>query len=847
MDPEKLAPATDVILDTPPWDEWLTLTSGWPPDEQQKFLATLKAEAADLFQGTPDITLEAAQTDAILNLLFKSTSTKLEKAVQHAFRNALHQGHDSLRWKAAMPSYRLSVEHLKTTIDPKIFALRDCANRIADRLQKELIAVSSSTPATVAGAVLASAALFGGMSRWEDIESLFYCEDFVSEGGIVRGRFKNSEGKFERIWFVDGYTELLLLKFRSNNGLPVAAKNKEKPDNASTCKDALRAVAEAIKIKKDDRELFCNRLTALGLSRSMTTVPGYQLAYLSQRQTVTSSSDGEWTTFLTGRFVESRTDSAESRQPQSAEHEDSHVEPPTSVPVETLISDNVQGDEYSGRGRQIYKVLKALCAQGSSLTILDACNQLRTLSTSSSAWPIETLLKEWTIDQLERARKARGSPATVLRYFCTLCHPLIAAAGDFDFTEVDELSLISMFNFALGSVESESEAYRLTRRLRAFYPFLRQQFPELPAKLDFREIENAVWTKTSRVKTRFAFERDYLNARAALVDARSPRKLNRRRLARIAGMIAYRLGLRKTEIANLSIQDFWDGPYPILMVRPSQWGRLKSVESVRPLPLLAFLDADELDELRAFVAERKSIGIPTDALLTDLENGRPLSGATLINPFIEELRRLSGDSSLTAHSLRHGFVNLTLLRCHIAEGLTFPSEIDSLQCDRYKRSSCLEMCQHLMQRMIGDALDFQWLFAISRLVGHLSPATTLRNYIHVLELITHRMRVREAAIITIAQAAAIYGVTPQRFYQILEEKKVPVDSANLTTLMPIFRERLGSFPSTELLAVPPETPPIKEPEKVSDIQFKEEKAKRMAMIADFLRAIPNSAGGELPE
>jgi hypothetical protein len=239
--------------------------------------------------------------------------------------------------------------------------------------------------------------------------------------------------------------------------------------------------------------------------------------------------------------------------------------------------------------------------------------------------------------------------------------------------------------------------------------------------------------------------------------------------------------------------DFQDGDLPELVIRPSKWGRLKSRQAERRIPLLAFMDSGEIDMLRTLHAYRSENGLPSEVMLTDHSEGRPLDGTMLFRPFLKALREVSGQA-YGAHALRHGFANFTLVRFHIAQGLELPRTIYAFQGPRFEKAACLKLVAVLSGRPTGQPIDMQFLYALARLLGHLSPSTTIRSYVHILDMLVCLLRQREQPKITVDHVASLMGVTYQRVQQLLVGDAIPTRSARVEDFLKILRKRSSEFP-----------------------------------------------------
>ena len=775
-----------------PWVAWLELTSSWHQSDGEKFLSCLLEHSPHIYAGTPGLVLGMDHTDKVLDALLLGTSGGRRKQIQHAFRTGLSNGNQSDIWSAALPAYRLAVEHSRTTLDPMLFSMRDLAMGIEESMLSRLPDLVDEGPEILAGVVLAGAVLWGDIRSPAHLDAIHRCSQFSFEGGILRAHLFWQEGA-TWAWCVPDGMQLLLHAFKDRHGLPMSAAVEKEKGAPLESKSVLRTLAAALGLPKQIRNALVDSPHRLSLGRNLTILPSYLVAYLQGLGTATPLDNQEWCRFLTGNGLpdERVPPQAQATTPACVDRDPSDGEggefenPTEEVP-----------DESANRGEAVLNVLKVLAVHGSALTIQDAIKSLQALN-ATNWWPIEHILRDWAVDQLALAQRKRGAPSTLLKYFNALRAPLCAMVEDYDIRQADGQSLLELFDAVLGCAASPGARHFLTYRLKEFYRYCQDKFPDMARGVDFRELDNAVFNHQAAVRTAFPLEDDFRGATDRLIGKSNFVDLpERAQCSLLAGTLAYRCGLRKTEITNLRIMDIQDGNQPEIVVRASQWGRLKSAQAERRIPLRAFLEADELGRLRAFLSRRAEVALPSEALLTDHPEGRPLKGDTLFRSFLEALREASGGGG--AHSLRHAFGNFTLIRFHIADGLECPEAIFALHGYRFKKNACLKMVTALLGREAGQPVKFQYLYALAKLLGHLSPQTTLRNYVHVLDLLVFLLRRRVQPEITVEQAAALAGVSNQRAYQILNRKGIGTRDADVGVFLRIMRERSGEFPPCTL-------------------------------------------------
>lgn len=190
-------------------------------------------------------------------------------------------------------------------------------------------------------------------------------------------------------------------------------------------------------------------------------------------------------------------------------------------------------------------------------------------------------------------------------------------------------------------------------------------------------------------------------------------------------IVCARFGLRIGEAVGLNRDDWLDNAGTTTVLVRSNWTRpLKTSRSRRQVPLieaLTPLEQEVIDKVLWDWVHRKC------ALSTPLLPGvsresfprmKNLIGASLI----ADIKLVTRHDSSTVHMLRHGFgmrVMSILLSVELDPGVTLTPLL-------------VESTRRLL--LASSQMDRRALWAVARLLGHASPAMTLRAYIHCVYL-----------------------------------------------------------------------------------------------------------------
>lgn len=200
----------------------------------------------------------------------------------------------------------------------------------------------------------------------------------------------------------------------------------------------------------------------------------------------------------------------------------------------------------------------------------------------------------------------------------------------------------------------------------------------------------------------------------------------RQRRMRLLIVLAFRFGMRRTEILFLRAGDVDLQGEGRIHIRPYPGHTLKTGFSKRSLPIAPLLN----DQERAWLAEA-----------CDLANCKGGAKALLIpkrqhdtlpRDAIDLLRKVGDDRRLKLHHLRHSFGSWMLVKVvcarHPEWAELFKGHPETYQ--EMSNSSALVGTVLKPQRAAGDFL------VIPRMLGHSSYEVSLTNYVHTLDLVT---------------------------------------------------------------------------------------------------------------
>jgi site-specific recombinase XerD len=335
--------------------------------------------------------------------------------------------------------------------------------------------------------------------------------------------------------------------------------------------------------------------------------------------------------------------------------------------------------------------------------------------------PVRSALREWTMHVLRHEASGRVSKG----YAPRTARDYLRALGDV-FQDYDDCPLTvearSLEHHVLGAIanlrgRSQIDAVKAVQSFQRFANARREQ----PIELELSEFR-----QDPIVPADLVLPEAYELARMALAGAGE---------SDLAAMLVlmFRSGLRLDEVVALRVGDVCThGDRVELVVEANDERALKTKTSRRILPLDVLLDRAELDELLERVRSRKAMSVPdVEAWLFGPALAVSPPAARAVGRQLDDCLSVAVGSNRASHyHLRHSFASFllaTLLLPQDVDEPTIPARLSPvLSPARFRR---------VADRLLGDQrLGASSLHAVSQLLGHTGPGTTIRHYCHLLEL-----------------------------------------------------------------------------------------------------------------
>jgi integrase len=392
----------------------------------------------------------------------------------------------------------------------------------------------------------------------------------------------------------------------------------------------------------------------------------------------------------------------------------------------------------------------------------EAIDALANEHTSDSA---ATTYLDWAVNCLDGA-SASGKPVSLVtarRRILAALPRLLALLGDNDPSKLDTPELEDGYWEIVVSAERSPDMRDLVGGLRDFHSYLVKNHGKAQI-LDDKDIFGGDDGLRPVDANLLSFD-EYAGSMAVLdrmVSERVPPALIRS--ARIAMMLAFRVGLRRMEVFGLRRDDIKVAPDLVAVIRPHGERGLKTNNARRLLPLFVFLPQKERIELQAQV----DAAAGQRYLFPEFSKASRLSWIDRVcDLVVRALRQVTRDKTLTLHHLRHAFGSWTYLRLRAAALPEVISHFDHLPETRRALQTGKRLGVLLTGR--GNQPTRSLAHQVGMLLGHSSAFVSLTHYVHVSDIILGAIVRRQVAAIPHPVLVSASGLSTSPAYAALEE------------------------------------------------------------------------------
>ena len=641
-----------------------------------------------------------------------------------------------------------------------LHSFRQVETALLNRLQEEL------KPDQMCDAILCSTIINGGVVSCPMLCAISSIDAASISGfaGELRATLRIPIDKSEyteQIWYPDALTSVLLTRALKQPGTFPASVATLEPTHLPA------RITEAFD-KLGLPSVDCSDLLRAAHVALTLSVPAYIAAYLADELPCQSLPDD-----VLRRLCGWRRESPEKTQTTS--------EGASTSCHRDFIDVDVSYDPRAAKADQIkiINTVLALLDKDSKHPIEKIDKEIR--PHGKGLWPISRLLLEWTKwhlggndDDPHLSGKKRIENSSAARYLRTIARHLITLAEDENLLEMEAEDFESLYELSAARVVRRKERDYFWGRITSFHRFL--TLAGAPS-LDIRELDGFEAAGAHRVSANLVGEPDFQAFKRSVMAADGWGLDTPHLRILLAAILGFRCGLRRREVQMLQLHDVHPEPDPYLVIRSSEFARLKSHSSHRRLPLRALLPEDELNLLLGYVSKRKE-GLAGHTGLVFSQQGEPitpLSDAELFAPITAVFHMIIGLETprFRFHHLRHSFANwlfLALVGIDNPEIAKASAPLPGRSPFRGKQIAMLS--EALFPRLLGtpSAPTRKNLHIVSGLLGHLSPMTTCRSYLHIIDWLAGReldtTLANRLENLAAGQLGAICGLSPSMPHKI---------------------------------------------------------------------------------
>lgn len=734
------------------------------------FVERLRKEAPQILEGQVVIHMRPEESDKLLTKLEIKLPLVQQKIIQNAFREGLSQGNAEKRWEIYLPPPRLLPFHHPNLVKPQHFVLlqdlQDIQTRFLDRFED----LWDCPDEVKRGALIFSAAAFDGIGNRQKLKAISRLEqqqislskqlcliDLVESG----------------IWFPRGISQALLIcahAHRDNIEHDSDATAKKSP----SMHDQLSALADFLDLNSRQKSLLCKRLPNLTRAHHANYMPGYLLAYNHGMSESTSLPVRGYRLLMTGSPGIAA--SCEYRKPRK------------SIQKADRNDENDQRASLMQHGRRI---LEGLTEHPPKSTPEEATLQLQSLLADESLWPVQRLLIEWLCHEISEIARKKKRISSLIKYYQSIWRSLLMTLAFIDPLSLDQRAQEDWISDALAVDRSVSSQLDFQTGLSIFMTYLFNQ--RGLAKCDLSAVEGWMSDATRPVNADWLTPKEF----DAVINLISSGQITKvawlQEVCVLIARMCYRAGTRRTEPTVVRVMDLQVSKTPELIVRESLFGTLKSNQAERRIPIQGLFPVDEANALIDYAQRRLQASGPRAPLFVNPEKPDvALNPDSVFRVITAAMKKVTG-RDLVAHTLRHSTANTLLIQFEVADGnIDLPDDIDVFRHLNFRKERCIAVKNAIFRRLAisPEGSGEKNLYAVSLLIGHLSPKTTIKSYLHLFDSLTFiNAKYMQPRIQSSSLLAKLMGLSVSGLYDFAKRHEINACDLNLERLISYIRSK----------------------------------------------------------
>lgn len=748
--PPVIRPSSNELFwdqDDPPSKLWFTVVAQINADEsadkpqfrkwQKQALALVKKHLRELYDAPPILDLDQQRFENFYYSILKKGVKQAEAARRQdlVFR-LLECGVQRHGWQIALPKPPAYVSREGSLLRPDMVKSLLLCTRLERVFSRDLEEGLPETIELRVGQILFSAVLYGGLlqGKWLRLlpgalatqvrqhESWLWVDLWngsAPEDALHRARSQKNPVQYLR-WFADPTTQRLIYQLRK-----MSVENLEDALQQIKADKALRRYLDKICVGKGLGKIAVKRLLRIATDRSMTCLPPFLSAYAQGRLRTANLHDEALLRVLSGRVIPLK-------RPERKNQ-----------PWPRAFRRSFRRSNQKQERQELCKILaRAIGHPPKGKRLKEVKKEVRDFSRDKSRQlsPVMQLLCQWALYLLSKKPQVMSSRcyhkplafATVCTYISTIGDNLLDVFRGEDPLKLEPDILMARYEILLNRIqETNQEVRKVWETLAQFHYFLGLTYQVPQCFTDIEEIPAAGgrpcrWQLKVLADANVLTEEDFEKVLEIL--RRGSMHLSRLRRMQICVMIlGRRLGMRRSEIMGLRLQDIERILSPEVLVQRHEGRRLKSAAATRRLLLEFMLPPKEYAFVCQWISDREhEPGVNAkDYLFTRTEfHKEMLSDQELMMPLRQIIKSVTGDDTATFHHTRHSFYGN--LVCQL---LMRDNPHSSMH------PNWIQTAEPLDPRLCADVLGNQGtgrgiLHVLAIMIGHAGAATGMASYFH---------------------------------------------------------------------------------------------------------------------
>lgn len=352
----------------------------------------------------------------------------------------------------------------------------------------------------------------------------------------------------------------------------------------------------------------------------------------------------------------------------------------------------------------------------------------KSLNSSSPRTPAVELIAKWLADPPQKA-----AASTRQWMFSMVGQRLASLLEDLDPRTFDEDELEHIYTSIIADGKSPSQRSGMKYSLSSFHQSLKLEQKNKKFSV-LKELEQK--DVSSQVITHEQYHLALKELAKPIPSNKDPHWLE---ACQIVLILFFRLGLRKNELLFLPLHDIHGKYYVEILIRPHSERNLKTSNALRTLLLNGFLEKDEQQRVMRWLTRRKneeSINNFSFYFLAIPSANKPrIPESGIINRIVDVLRSVTGNPDLHIHHLRHSFATWTSLAL-LGDAVEEPFDhLNHLPVTTKWLRSFPKVIKNLYP---NEAPQRNYLYLVSKLLGHSTPTISLEFYCNGIDLLLSR-------------------------------------------------------------------------------------------------------------